>query len=97
MEIKINKEIKEYSETVFFGLSLRQCMFSALACILCALAYFGTKDVLGNEITSWLCITAAVPPGLFGFVRFNGMPFEKLAVQFIKTEILTPERLLYRE
>ena len=28
MEVKINKEIREYSESIFFGLNLRQLIFS---------------------------------------------------------------------
>ena len=32
MEIKINKEIKEFNETMFFGLSVRQFFFALLAC-----------------------------------------------------------------
>ena len=31
MEIKINKEIRNYKETLFFGLSLRQFICSVLA------------------------------------------------------------------
>lgn len=27
MEVKINKEIREYTEGIFLGLSLRQCFF----------------------------------------------------------------------
>ena len=32
MEVKINKEIRNYTEAIFFGLSLRQFIFSVLAC-----------------------------------------------------------------
>ena len=32
MEVKINKEIRDYTEAIFFGLSLRQFIFSVLAC-----------------------------------------------------------------
>ena len=32
MEVKINREIRDYTETMFFGLSLRQFIFSVLAC-----------------------------------------------------------------
>ena len=32
MEIKINREIREYKENMFFWLSLRQLVFSVLAC-----------------------------------------------------------------
>ena len=31
MEIKINKEIKDFNETMFFGLSVRQFIFAILA------------------------------------------------------------------
>lgn len=32
LEVKINKEIRNYTESMFFGLSLRQFVFSVLAC-----------------------------------------------------------------
>ena len=32
MEVKINKEIRNYTESMFFGLSMRQFIFSVLAC-----------------------------------------------------------------
>jgi hypothetical protein len=32
MEVKTNREIRDYTESVFFGLSLRQCAFAVLAC-----------------------------------------------------------------
>ena len=31
LEVKINKEIRNYTESMFFGLSMRQFLFSALA------------------------------------------------------------------
>lgn len=53
MEVKINKEIREYTESLFFGLNMRQCLFSALACIVAVLIYFLFIDKLGMEMTSW--------------------------------------------
>ena len=32
MEVKINKEIRNYTESMFFGLSMRQFIFPVLAC-----------------------------------------------------------------
>ena len=32
MEVKINREIRNYTESMFFGLSMRQFIFSVLAC-----------------------------------------------------------------
>ena len=33
MEVKINKDIREFQESIFFGLSMRQFIFSTLACV----------------------------------------------------------------
>ena len=44
MEIKVNKEIRDYSETIFFGLSMRQFFFSTIACAVAVLLYFLLKE-----------------------------------------------------
>ena len=54
MEIKINKEIKEYNETIFFGLSARQFIFSVLACLAAVGIYFLLKPYLDTETLSWV-------------------------------------------
>ena len=41
MEVKINKEIRDYTEAIFFGLSLRQFIFSGLACGIAPCVVFG--------------------------------------------------------
>lgn len=40
MEVKINKEIRNYTEYMFFGLSFRQLIFSVLACGVAVGLYF---------------------------------------------------------
>lgn len=40
MEIKINKEIRTYRETLFFGLSVRQFVCSVLAVGVAVALYF---------------------------------------------------------
>ena len=39
MEVKINREIRNYTESMFFGLSLRQFVFSLLAVGVAMLLY----------------------------------------------------------
>ena len=41
MEVKINKEIRNYRESMFFGLSLRQFLFSLAAVAVAVALYFG--------------------------------------------------------
>ena len=96
MEIKINKEIKEYNETMFFGLSVRQFIFAILACGAAVGVYFGFRDILGTEVVSWLCIFAAAPFAALGFVTYHGMTAEKLLKAIIKSEFLMPRHLVYK-
>lgn len=96
MEVKINKEIRQYTESIFFGLSLRQFICSALACIVAVVIYFLLKPILDIGIVSWLCMAGAVPFVLLGFVKYNGMTAEKFFVAWLKSEILTPKKLLFK-
>ena len=43
MEVKINREIRNYTEAMFFGLSMRQFIFSACACVVAVGLYFLLK------------------------------------------------------
>lgn len=96
MEIKINKEIRDFNESIFFGLSMRQFIFSSLAVVVAILLYFILRNFLGIETLSWLCILGAAPFALFGFVKYNGMYAEEFIIAWIKSEILTPSVLLFK-
>lgn len=93
MEIKINKEIRDYQESMFFGLSLRQCVFSLLAVGAALGIYFGLHDVVGDMDIGWLCILGAAPFAACGFVRYHGLTAEQLVVVWFLSEFLMPERL----
>ena len=88
MEIKINKEIRNYKETLFFGLSLRQFICSLLAVGVAVGLYFALRNVLDRETVSWLCIVGAAPIAVAGFFKYNGMTLEKFVWAFIKSEFL---------
>ena len=53
MEVKINREIRNYTESMFFGLSMRQCVFSLLAVVVAVGLYFLLKPYVGTETVSW--------------------------------------------
>lgn len=96
MEIKINKEIRDYSESIFFGLSMRQFIFSFIACVIAVILYFSLKNYFGIETLSWICILGAIPFAVLGFVKYNGMYAEEFVIAWIKSEILTPNVLLFK-
>ena len=96
MEVKINKEIRDYTESVFFGLSLRQLVFSVIACAAAAAVYFLLKDALGTETVSWVCVLCAAPFAALGFIKYNGMTAERFFIAWLKSEIITPKRLPFK-
>src|SRR5699024_7167598 len=96
MEVKINREIRNYTERIFFGLSLRQFVFSILACGVAVLLYFLLKNNFGIETLSWVCILGASPFAAIGFITYNGMPAEKFIYAYIKSEFLIPKKLTFK-
>ena len=77
MEVRINKEVRNYQESLFFGLSLRQLLFALLAVAVAVGVYFGLRPVLGNGEIGWVCVLAAFPFALGGFFQYNGMTLER--------------------
>lgn len=96
LEIKINREIREYTEAMYFGLSLRQFISSVLACGVAVGLYFLLRPYMGIETVSWVCILGAVPFAAVGFIKYHGMSAEKFLRVWIKSEILMPKYLVCR-
>ena len=88
MEVRINKEVRSYTEAIFFGLNARQFIFSVIACIAALITYFVTSKFFDTEIVSWLCIIAALPFGALGFITFQQMKTEDILKHFIYSIIL---------
>ena len=94
MEIKINKEIRSYTESIFFGLSVRQFIYSILACAVAVLIYFSSINIFGMEITSWLCILGATPFAAIGFISYQSMTMEKIIYEAFRSLLLKKTKLI---
>ena len=97
LELKINPEIRDYTESVFFGLSIRQFIFSALAVLIAVGLYFLLKPGLGMETLSWVCTLAAAPFAALGFFKYHGMTAEQFLVVWFRDAILEPRVLTLEE
>ncbi len=93
MEVKINREIRNYTESMFFGLSLRQFIFSLLAMIVAVGLYFLLKPIIGLEAVSWVCILGAAPFAAMGFVTYHGLAAEKFLIVWLRSEFMEPREL----
>ena len=92
----LDKEVRDYHETIFFGLNTRQFICSLLAPGVAVGVYFLLRPLLGTEEIGWVCILAAVPFAACGFFSYHGMTAEQLFWAWFKSEILSPKRLVYR-
>ena len=95
MEVKINREIRNYTESMFFGLSLRQFIFSVLACGVAMGLYFLLRSRFGTETLSWVCILGAFPFAAMGFIKYNGMTAEQFVWAWLRSEMLEPRQIKF--
>ena len=96
MEVKINREIRNYTESIYFGLTLRQFICSLCACIVAVGLYFICSPFLNKEIVSWICILGAIHFEGVGFFKYNGMNLEDFIKSWLKSEILVPKELKFK-
>ena len=97
LELKINPEIRDYTESVFFGLSIRQFIFSVFAVLVAVGLYFLLKPGLGMETLSWVCTLAAAPFAALGFFKYHGMTAEQFLAVWFRDAILEPRVLTLEE
>jgi len=96
IEIKIPKEIRDYKEVIFAGLNLRQIISLSIAFAINVPLYIFTKPYIGDEISSWLVMITGVPVFLVGFIKFDGMPFEKYFLIMLRFNFLVPRKRRYK-
>ena len=95
MEVKINREIRNYTESMFFGLSMRQFVFSILAVAVAVGLYFLLRPYMGMEPVSWVCILGAAPFAALGFINYHGMTAEQFIWAWLKSELLEPRQIRF--
>jgi len=95
LEVKINREIRNYTESMFFGLSMRQCVFSLLAVGVAVGLYFLLKPYAGTETVSWMCVLGAAPFAALGFFTYHGMTAEQFIWAWLRSELLEPRELRF--
>ena len=96
IEIKIPKEIREYRESIFFGLNARQFVCAVFALGVAAGVYFLLQPYVGTEEVGWMCILAAAPFAACGFFSYHGMTAEQFLWAWVKSELLYPKKLVFR-
>lgn len=95
MEVKINREIRNYTESMFFGLSMRQFIFSILAVGIAVALYLLLKPIVGMETVSWMCVLGAAPFAAMGFITYHGMTAEQFIWAWLRSEMIEPREIKF--
>lgn len=96
LNIRIPEDPRKYKETILFGLTARQLICVAATLVICAPLYFLGRNYIPENIVSWLVIIIAIPLLSIGFVKPNGIPMERFALIFLKTEFLFPKKRTFK-
>lgn len=88
--------MRNYQESIFFGLSLRQFLFSLAAVAVAVGLYFGLHHFVSSSAYDWLCVVGAFPFALGGFFTYNGMNAEQFLLTWFRSQFRYPRRLVFR-
>lgn len=94
--VRIPEEIRKYKEKIMFGMTWRKLFSVILIIVTCVPLYWFGKDYIHEEILSYLIIGLVLSLGAVGFIEFNGMPAEKYALAWLKSEVLFPRKRKFK-
>ena len=97
MEVKINKEIGDYREQIFFGFTARQCLTAVIIAIIAIVVGIRCMNLgAGMHVATILIVLICGPIAVLGFYTHNGMSAWQLIVAFVRCTVLMPAHLVYK-
>lgn len=96
MQIKAIKEVRNYKEIIYFGMNLRQLIWSIIGVVLSVGCFLLLKDHLPMEVCSWLCILMAAPCAALGFIRWHGMYVEQIIPMMLRFIVSANKPILFK-
>ena len=80
----IPQDIREYKEQFFFGLNLRQLGCAVLMILLAVGTFLIGHKFIRTDILMYILVIEVAPIAAVGFLKYNGMGFEKIAAKVIE-------------
>lgn len=96
--VRIPKDTREYKERMWLGLTFRQLAFGTAAMLLVVPPYMlnRTYHFMNQDILSFVLVILAAPLGACGFIKINGMPFEKFLKNAFFKVLRSPNKRLFK-
>ena len=75
----VPQDVTEYKEQFFFGMNSRQLICSVLMIVVAVLVFLVGSKFISTDILVYITIALIAPLAAVGFLKYNGMGFEKIA------------------
>ena len=96
IQVKISQDINKYESKTFWGFSPRQLGFTVLAVAFGLIINFGLSFIQ-QDIRGFITMAIAVPCVGCGWIKLQGMHFEKYMVLFFKSNFENNKRVFMNE
>lgn len=77
----VPQDVTEYKEQFFLGMTSRQIVCVVLMIVLAVGTFLIGKNFVTTDILIYLIVFEVAPLAAIGFLKYNGMGFEKMIVQ----------------
>ena len=88
--VNIPNDLSKIKTKIAFNLTLRQLICFGIAGLIGIPTYLFSRSVIGNTGAMFFMITLMLPCFLFAMYERDGLPFEKVLRNFIRSKFLWP-------
>lgn len=84
--VPVPKDLSKVKNKVFLNLTLRQIICFVLAAIVGFPFYFLMKGIIGTDVAATIMIMLMLPFFFFALYEKDGLPLEKIIINYIRTK-----------
>lgn len=88
----VPQDVTEYKEQFFFGMNSRQLICSVLMIVLAVVTFLIGSKFISTDILVYITIIEIAPLAAVGFLKYNGMGFEKIAATVVEFYVSNQRR-----
>ena len=96
LEAQIPKDIRKYESKFILFFTIKQTVCVIIAGVIAIILFNVLKPMFGSQVAGYACLIASIPEVLIGWVKVQGIPFEKFVQTAIVGNVLAPKVRVYK-
>ncbi len=97
LSAKIPKDIRDYQEKLFLGMTARQLVAITVTFVVCVPLYIFGRMFIPEDLIAWAVLIVGAPLMAIGFYKKNGLTAEKAFVVWLRREVLYPQKTNFKQ